>query len=87
MEADGGYPFPLDSLKRSTRNRNLAWSLVFEADRNSEREAALEFLLTRIGGGPCVHRLPLFGSHLGADGNRLRPKGVGRSKVSDEAVE
>ena len=45
MEPAGGYPFSLDSTKRSIRNQNPAWSMIFGAGNYSEREASIGFLL------------------------------------------
>ena len=67
MGTTGRYPFSLGLTKRSIRNQNLAWSMIFGAEHCSAREAVLGVLMLRREESPEFPPDPNLVSHLGAN--------------------
>ena len=62
MEPVGRYPPPIDFSKRSIRNQNLVWAMVFGAEHYHGREEALEFPMLRYEESPEFFTIPFLAS-------------------------
>ena len=62
MEHAGRYPFSLDFTKRSIRNQNILWAMVFRSGHYTERAEALGFLSLRREECPEVFSIPFLAS-------------------------
>ena len=58
MEPAGRYPFSVDFMKRSNRNKNLVWPMAFGAQHYHGQESALYFLLLLTGESPEFFTVP-----------------------------